>query len=141
MWFCTELEKSNPSSVNFAGIFLYFQIVFFTISFSILILIELILFSKKTLLTSDVNKVYFINFCLSFFLQSLKTKTWILLSVVSVFLPLTFTISKSSSIFSGTIVNEKWFDNFSCYQIYLFHFPFRDKKFLSSRWVKNSWFR
>ena len=94
---------------------------------------------QKTLLTSDANRVYFINFCLSFFSQSLKTKTlWILLSVGSVFLPLTFTISKSSSFFSGTIVNEKWFDNFSCYQIYLFLFPFRDKNFLSSRWVKTS---
>ena len=101
MLFCTELEKSKPSSVNFACFFFFhFSIMFFTVSFSIFISIGLILFFKKIFLISAVgSEVYCIHFCLSFFANPWKKKTWISLSVVSLFLPLTFTICKSSSFF------------------------------------------
>ena len=80
--------------------FLHFSIMFFTVSFSIFISIGLILFFKKLFDLCCCLWSLLYSFLSFFFCQSLKKKkTWISLSVVSLFLPLTFTICKSSSFF------------------------------------------
>ena len=121
--FYTKFEKSKPSSVNFAGFFCIFQSCLLVCHFLFWFWLRWYYFPK------NLVKVYCIHFCLPFFFQSLKKNREIYLSVVSVFLPLIFTICKFSSFFFSTFLHEKWFGIFSCYETYLFFFLFALKTF------------
>ena len=133
--FYTKFEKSKPSSVNFAGFFCIFQSCLLVCHFLFWFWLRWYYFPK------NLVKVYCIHFCLPFFFPILEKKSWNLLSVVSVFLPLIFTICKFSSFFFQHFSPWKMIWHFFLLWNLSFLFPFRLKNFQSSEWVKTYWFQ
>ena len=121
MLFCTELEKSKPSSVNFACFFFFafFNHVFYRIVFYFHFDWVDTIFQKTFFDLCCCLWSLLYSFFSFFFCQSLKKKQrefHYLLFLFSFHLPLRFA---SLALFFCTFLNEKWFGIFSCYQIYL----------------------
>lgn len=97
--FFTELGKTKPSGIYLAVYFMFFTNMFWTLSFSIFLLIWLICILSSLSKPSYQNEIDHFHFCFSLSTYSCQLKIMHFLVSCHNFFPLTFAIWRFSSLF------------------------------------------